>query len=240
MAEFAEDIRLATRVNVSVLITGETGAGAEGVALVVHSQGPRSSAPFVRMRCGDIPDARLESELYAHAARAHGGSLLLEEVDGMSLRVQEGLLRFQQSRALPSPDGAPRVGDARLIATTIRPLFERVAARTFLEDLYYALNAIYIRIPPLRDDRHDIPFLIDQMLQALSKRHRIAPPRIGPSAMALLQAYDWPGNMRELRDVLESLLIAGRRRVIEADDLPATIAAQSQKWTGAAYRPTPV
>jgi DNA-binding NtrC family response regulator len=192
------------------------------------------------MRCADIPDARLESELYAHAARAHGGSLLLEEVDGMSLRVQEGLLRFHQSRALPSPDGAPRAVDARLIATTIRPLYERVAARTFLEDLYYGLNTIYIRIPPLRDDRHDIPFLIDQMLQALSTRHRITPPRIGPSAMALLQAYDWPGNTRELRDVLESLLISGRRRVIDADDLPATIAAQSRKKTAAAYRPTPV
>lgn len=228
-----QDIQLAECVDLSVLITGEPGAGTADVAQLIHNRSQRSHAPLVAMCCANIPEARLEVEFRTHADRAYGGSLLLEDVDEIGDRGQEALLKFVQAAAITNPEDARRVVDVRVIATTAQPLFERVVARMFLDELYYRLNGIHIRIRPLREARDDIPWLIGHMLQDLGTRHQLTPPYIGPAAIASLQAYDWPGNMRELRDVLELLLISGRREVIEPDDLNAAIAAQSPKKTGA-------
>ncbi len=249
--ELDADIQLAARGDMSVLLTGEPGAGKQYVARLVHGWSRRSEAPLVTMRCAGLPDAALELELFGRGEghlpeptgdttcrleRAEGGSLLLEEVGEISPHMQGRLLRFLDSRLLERSRRPPQIVDVRMMATATQPLFERVVAGRFIEDLYYRLNVIHLRIPPLRDRREELPSLTAKILRNLAERHRISVPELAPAVIASLQAYDWPGNVRELRDVMESLLVSRHAAIVESKDLPAWIVGQSLPGTQTAER----
>jgi DNA-binding NtrC family response regulator len=222
MQEFDADIRLAERLDASLLITGESGVETEDVARLVHSRSPRREAPFVTIRCGGVSAAQLESLL----EQANGGSLLMVDVGEIDRPMQEELLRFLSTGAFHHAEQPPRVFDVRIFATTTRPLYERLAAAEFSSDLYYRLNVIHISIPTLRNRREEIPSLTAEILRDLSRRHKTITPRIAPAAMTLLQAYDWPGNMQELRDVLAALHASAHGATIEPNVLPPAIAGR--------------
>jgi DNA-binding NtrC family response regulator len=228
MGEFATDIQLGAHADLSVLISGPCAAGSEAVALMMHGQSRRSRAPLVTMCCAAIPVARQESEFRAHAELARGGTLLLEHVDRIGPALEMCLLDFLRRRPTAS-SAAPRSIEPRVMATTTRALFECVVAGGFPADLYYRLNTICITVPVMSEVSDDVPLLVDQMLRALSALHGIVPPRVDRSAMAVMQSYDWPGNLRELREVLESLLMSRRGTVINPDHLPAGMSAGSHK-----------
>jgi len=226
MGEFATDIQLGAHVDLSVLISGPCAAESEAVALMVHGRSRRSRAPLVTMSCAAIPVARQESEFRAHAELAQGGGLLLEDGDRIGPDLQMCLLDFLRWRPTAARHAARSI-EPRVMATTTGALFECVLARGFPADLYYRLKTICITVPVMSEASDDIPLLVDQMLRALSALHGIAPPRVGQSAMAVMQSYDWPGNLRELRELLESLLISRRGGVINSDHLPAGMSAGS-------------
>ena len=250
--ELDTDIRLAARGDMSVLITGERGAGKQYAARLVHGWSRRSQAPFVTVPCA--ADGSFEFELFGRAEgdlsetssdtdcrlqEAEGGSLVLEEVGEISQHLQRRLLRFLEVGLLERSGHPPRVVDVRLIVTATQPLLERVVAGKFLEDLYYRLNVVHIRIPPLRERREEIPLLTDQLLRDLAEHHRISVPELAPATMTSLQADNWPDNVRELRDVLESLLVSRRTAIIEPGDLPPRIVRQPQQRVGPANGSAP-
>jgi DNA-binding NtrC family response regulator len=224
MRELDADIQLAERADTSVLITGDRTAAADDLARLVHGQSRRRDRACVTLRCAGIDDARLQEDLSTAALEANGGSLLVDDVAETSRAFQEHLLRFLNEAAVRRPGVAPQPVDVRLFATSAEPLFDRVATGAFLEDLYYRLNVIHIAVRPLRGAREEIPSLVNRLLRHISTGQRVTMPRIAPAAMESLKAYDWPGNIRELRSVLESVLVMRSGAVIEANDLPPVIA----------------
>jgi two-component system response regulator AtoC len=222
--ELNANIQLAERADTNVLISGERAADPGELARLVHSHSRRRSGPFATVRCAGLSDAQMEIELCRAAAEAHGGSLLIDDVDAIGRRAQEGLLQFLDDGVLPRQGDPPQVVDVRVFATTTEPLFDRVAAEAFREDLYYRLNVIHITVRPLRGAREVIPSLVTHLIRHISTHHQMTTPRIAPAAMESLKAYDWPGNIRELRAVLESVLVLRAGAVIEANDLPPVIA----------------
>jgi DNA-binding NtrC family response regulator len=235
------DIESAARTHAKVLILGETGAGKEVVACMIHSRSLRRAQPFVAVNCSGIPETLLESELFGHlrgsftgayrdkpglARLAHNGTLFLDELGEMSLRMQAVLLRFVETGEL-QPIGAERsVGrsDARLIAATNRDLQAQIASKTFREDLYYRLNVVQLRVPPLRErGQEDIRMLLCHFFETCSGSHMMERPELTPDAQRTLEDYSWPGNVRELRNVIERLVVRGLRRPITVDDLPLEV-----------------
>jgi DNA-binding NtrC family response regulator len=247
ISELEAEIHLAERLDTNVLISGERGVGIEDVAYIaslVHGRSRRSCGPFVTVRCGGSSDALLDAELSGklytspseEAAgrrgpldQADGGSLLLQEVGEIGEGPQETLLRFLDTRLIRYPGRSPRVVDVRVIATTTQPLYELVVASKFREDLFYHLNVIHLGIPPLCDRREHIPSLVGEIVHDLNARDGITARQIGSAVMTSLQAYDWPGNLRELRDVVGSLLVGAQGDVIEPDDLPPAITGRLQQ-----------
>ena len=232
-----EDIQSAARTHAKVLILGETGVGKELVARLVHAGSPRRTHPFIALNCSGIPETLLESELFGHlrgsftgayrdkpglARQAENGTLFLDELGEMSQRMQAVLLRFAETGEI-QPIGSDRSTgrtDVRLIAATHRDLPKLVAAREFREDLYYRLNVIQICVPPLRERRGDIPALLDHFL-ARAGRHSGAPTlTLHPDTARCLQHYGWPGNIRELKNLVERLVVNDARRPIRIEDLP--------------------
>jgi DNA-binding NtrC family response regulator len=230
------------RSDSSVLILGETGVGKERLAQALHSEGPRSAAPFVPVNCGALPESLIESELFGHeegaftgASRArrgyfelaHKGTLFLDEIAETPLHLQVKLLRAIETRTIQRVGAErPLQVDVRVMAATNRDLDAEVAARRFRSDLYYRLAVVTLSIPPLRERREDIPELIDTYIQ----RFRIHLGRevagCSPEAVDALVRYDWPGNVRELINVIERavLLCSGNR--IEVQDLPQGLSAR--------------
>jgi two-component system response regulator HydG len=246
MRETAQEILCASRSDAKVLITGESGVGKEVVAHLVHQGSQRAKKPLVTINCAGVPDTLLESELFGHMRgsftdayrdkrgwfdQADGGTVFMDEVGEMSLRMQALLLRFLENGEIQRV-GSERVCstvNVRVIAATNRNLMERIADKSFREDLYYRLNVIHVAIPPLRERREDIPPLFDHFLQIYGKRHRVDPPRLLEETMARLVAYDWPGNVRELKNAAERLVIRKGSEVVAPEDLPREIAG---KWSG--------
>ena len=220
----------------NVLVTGQSGTGKELVARTIHDLSDRADKPFVPINCGAIPADLLESELFGHKKGAftgaisdrtgrfelaEGGTLFLDEIGDMSLDMQVKLLRVLQERSFE------RIGsnqtqecDVRIIAATHRDLPAAVAAREFREDLYYRLNVFPIEMPPLYKRVSDLPQLLDELLiQHVGEN--AGSLRVSPQALRTLAGYSWPGNIRELSNLVERLAIIKPRGVIEADDLPA-------------------
>ena len=239
------DIELAARSTAKVLITGETGTGKEVVSRLIHREGGRRSQPFITINCAGVPDTLLESEFFGHARgsftgayrdspgllrRAHGGTVFLDEVGEMSLRMQALFLRFLETGEIQSIGGGPStIIDVRVVTATNRNLLEAVSASEFREDLYYRLNVLHLHIPPLRERSSDIPLLLDHYGKVLAVQHERTAPVFSTSATEALVRYDWPGNIRELRNIVERLVARVEAPVIEVDHLPAGFAAGSSK-----------
>jgi DNA-binding NtrC family response regulator len=236
------DIQSAARTHAKVLITGETGAGKEIVARLIHTQSARSRQPFMAVNCSGIPETLLASELFGHARgsftgayrdkvglirQADRGTLFLDELGEMSLAMQATLLRFSetgevQTVGVDTPAGR---ADVRLITATNRDLRAQIAAGEFREDLYYRLNVIHIRIPPLRERGRDVLLLFRHFLRRASEAHHLPPPDLTPDAEEVVLSYGWPGNVRELRNVTERIAIRDSSRPITPADLPNEIRA---------------
>ena len=206
-----------------VLIEGETGVGKEAVARALHNGGRRRLAPFVAVNCGALPDGLIESELFGHelgafagamrrrvghVERAHNGSLFLDEVESMPLAVQVKMLRVLEEREI-HPIGAnePRVLDLRILASAKIDLSEAARRGDFREDLYYRLNVVRLRVPPLREWREDIPLLFAHFLRRAADRHGVEPPSVTDGVRRRLLEEDWPGNIRELAHFAERVVL---------------------------------
>jgi two-component system response regulator PilR (NtrC family) len=222
-------------VKTSVLITGESGTGKELVARALHSEGVRAKAPFIAVNCGAIPEELMESELFGHRRgsftgaiadklgmfqEADGGTLFLDEIGELSLGLQVKLLRALQERKV-KPVGATEEAevDVRVIAATNRDLETEVSRSAFRADLYYRLNVIELRLPPLRHRREDVPLLAEHFLRRFSAEHH-RPSQLTAEAMRRLEAYEFPGNVRELENIIERAVALSSSALIGASDLP--------------------
>ncbi|MFA7331592.1 MAG: sigma-54 dependent transcriptional regulator [Candidatus Delongbacteria bacterium] len=220
----------------SVLITGESGTGKELMAALIHRFSPRRDGPFVKLSAAAIPESLLESELFGHVkgaftgavrdrrgrvAEADGGTLFLDEIGEIRPALQAKLLRVLQEREF-EPVGSTRTCrvDLRLITATNRDLPAEIAAGNFRPDLYYRLNVLDIHLPPLRERREDLPELVDFILERLCRRAERPLPRPTEALLARLAELDWPGNIRELENVLERCLLLGRDEELDLSHLP--------------------
>jgi DNA-binding NtrC family response regulator len=206
-----------------VLITGESGSGKELVARAIHEASPRRDAEFVKVNCAAIPRELIESELFGHERGAftgataqkkglfevaNGGTIFLDEIGDMALGAQAKVLRVLQSGELMRVGGSKLIEvDVRVLAATHRNLQEQVQAGGFREDLYFRLNVVPIRVPPLRDRTEDIPMLVGHFIELAAEENGLSSKRLCADAMAALQGYAWPGNVRELRNVIERMVI---------------------------------
>jgi DNA-binding NtrC family response regulator len=231
----------------TVLIQGETGTGKELVARAIHHNSRRSTRPFIPINCGAIPRDLVESELFGYIKgaftgalankpgrieSADGGTLFLDEVGELPLDAQVKLLRvLQQGEVAKIGAIMPTHVDVRVIAATHRNLTAMVEDGQFREDLYYRLSVVPLRIPSLRERREDIPVLIDALFARIRERHKLPDVSLSPAVLKRLIAYGWPGNVRQLENVLERLLVLSATEIITEDDLPeelsnpATLAA---------------
>ncbi|MCL5046237.1 MAG: sigma 54-interacting transcriptional regulator, partial [Actinobacteria bacterium] len=228
--------RKLARVDSTVLILGESGVGKNMLAKFIHRASSRGKGPFIEINCGAIPESLLESELFGYeegaftGARkggkpglielANSGTLFLNEISELPLALQVKLLQVIQERSLTRVGGVQRAEiDVRLIAATNRDLEEEVRRGKFREDLYYRLNVVPVSVPPLRDRRDDVPILVHHFLRKISDRLGLE-KKISPEAMDYLTAYSWPGNIRELENTVERLVVTTDDQVIDVADLP--------------------
>ena len=259
MRNLEDELKQAARSDAKVLLTGESGVGKEIAAQLVHRYSARHLRPFLAINCAGVPDSLLESELFGHVRgsftgayrdkpglleRANGGTILMDEVGEMSLRMQALLLRFLENGEIHRVGADRQSGtvNVRVIAATNRVLLDRIAEGAFREDLYYRLNVIHLVIPPLRARRDDIEPLVQHFVQLYCRQYQTPPPDITPEALQVLIEYDWPGNIRELKNVVERFIVRGDRgRPLLPEDLPCyqpTLAATAAAVSAAV--PTPV
>ena len=216
-----------------VLVTGENGSGKELVARWLHEKSNRASAPIVEVNCAAIPSELIESELFGHEKgsftsaikqrigkfeQANGGTLFLDEIGDMSLTAQAKVLRALQEGKITRVGGDKEIAvDVRVIAATNKDLLQEVEAKNFRLDLYHRLGVILIHVPSLNDRKDDIPLLVEKFLADIAAEYGQAVKSITKKAMDALQKHDWTGNIRELRNVVESLVILSGREITEAD-----------------------
>ena len=218
----------------TVLIRGESGTGKELVARAIHFSGDRAEKPFIVVSCAALTETLLESELFGYekgaftgaAAQsrgkfelAHGGTIFLDEIGDISPKLQADLLRVLQERRFYRVGGNQEVEvDVRVVAATNKDLVEEVKQGKFREDLYYRLNVIEIRLPPLRERREDIPLLAEHFVQRISSELGREITSISAAAMKVLIAHDWPGNVRELENVIERAIVSCRNGMLDEPD----------------------
>jgi two-component system, NtrC family, response regulator PilR len=243
-----------SRARTTVLITGESGVGKEVVARAIHAGGTRGQ-PFVAINCGAIPEGLIESELFGHERGsftgavgsklglfevAGAGTLFLDEVGELPPNVQVTLLRALQDRKIRRVGGSADIGvAARIVAATNRDLWGQVQAGRFREDLFYRLNVIQIRVPPLRERRDDLPLFVEHFLERLSAEQARPRPRVSPEAELALLSHDYPGNVRELANVLERAVTLCDGAVIQVNDLPPAFRGRPQALAPAAVSGLP-
>ncbi|HEY2293367.1 MAG TPA: sigma-54 dependent transcriptional regulator [Thermoanaerobaculia bacterium] len=231
------------RVDVTVLVTGESGTGKELVARAIHRRSARANGPFVAVNCSAIPQTLVESEFFGHEKgaftdaresrpgrfeQADQGSLFLDEVGDLALDAQAKLLRALQERQIQRLGGrASRPVDVRVIAATNKDLDAEVAAGRFREDLFWRLNVIHLRLPPLRERRADLPLLIDHLVDRFNRELGLAVVAISPEARELLCRYEWPGNVRELENTICRAMILCEGNVLGVSDLPGRVRGES-------------
>jgi two-component system, NtrC family, response regulator AtoC len=239
-----EAVALAERVSATdsnVLITGESGAGKDVLAFHIHSRSRRAAQPYVKIDCATLPSDLLEAELFGYERgaftgageakpgrfeAAHKGTIVLDEIAHLSNDAQAKLLRVIETREFERLGGRNTIRlDARLIALTNVDLSEAVKRHGFREDLFYRLNVIHIQVPPLRDRKDDLSKLVQHFLQQYSAKHGRKVDRVSPAALAVLQSYDFPGNARELANIIERAVIVTTGKRLEEQDLPAGLIA---------------
>ncbi len=229
-------IRKVADTDSTVLLLGESGTGKELIARAIHYNSHRRQGPLVPVNCAAIPEELLESELFGHERgafthairtrigrfeQASGGSIFLDEVADMSPGLQVKLLRVLQDRSFERIGGTKSIKvDIRVIAATNQDLEGLVSQGGFREDLYYRLNVIPVRIPPLRERTGDIPLLVTHFSELFSQKKKKPPKRLSPAALEFLSRYPWPGNVRELENLMERLVILTESEVVEVEDLP--------------------
>jgi DNA-binding NtrC family response regulator len=217
----------------SVLILGETGTGKELIARAIHANSKRMGGPFVPINCGAIPESLMESEIFGHekgsftgAIRpkkglievAEGGTLFLDEVGEIIPKMQVDLLRILQDRSFYRVGGVEAIkADFRLISATHRDLAQQAAQGAFRQDFFYRINVITLRVPPLRERREDIQLLVEYFLKRFARETNREVDSVSDDAMRMLLDYDWPGNIRELENVVERAVVTSKKRVLAAD-----------------------
>jgi DNA-binding NtrC family response regulator len=227
----------------TLLITGESGSGKDHLARIIHELGPRHDAPFLKIDCASLPTELVESELFGHERGAftgaverklgrlelaYGVTIVLDEVAALTTGIQSKLMRVLEERNFERLGGTETLRlDARLIALTNAVLPQLIAAGRFREDLYFRLNVVSIHLPPLRERRADIIPIAEHLLERLGPLHGRKNAQLSPEAQQALIGYFWPGNIRELKNVLERALIFGKTRgeVLGMDDLPENVQA---------------
>ncbi len=252
MRSIIELVKQVAPSRATVLLTGESGTGKEVLARALHDWSDRSGK-FVAVHCAALPATLLESELFGHEKGAFtgalesrkgrfelaaGGTLFLDEIGEIDLATQVKLLRVLENRTFERLGGAETLtSDARIVAATNRNLEEMVANGTFREDLYYRLNVVSINIPGLRERKEDIPLLIKQFIDTVCADNARAPLSVSPEAVAALEHYDYPGNIRELRNIIERMVVLARGDTLELSDVPVQLRQQRIPETGTAALP---
>ena len=248
MQEVFDLIRQAAPSNATILIRGESGTGKELIARATHYNSPRKNRQFVALNAGSFPSDLLESQLFGHVRgaftgavgdkkglfeSADRGSLFLDEIGNINLEIQAKLLRVIQEKEF-MPVGSTRVHkvDVRLICATNADLEQMVAEGKFREDLYYRLNVIEVRLPPLRDRVGDLPVLVNFFVNKYSKENQKRIERVDPEFMNALESYSWPGNVRELENLIERAVVLARDSEISNDLLPATLHKRTSHTSG--------
>jgi len=235
MKSVFETIRVVAQSDCTVLIHGESGTGKEMVATAIHHSSPRRNEPFIALNCAAIPEALMESELFGYEKGAFTdatggkpgkfelssqGSLFLDEIADMSLTLQAKILRAIQDRTFYRLGGTRSIKvNTRVIAATNKNLQELMAKRAFREDLYYRLNVVSIRIPPLRQRKEDIPSLTNHFIRKHNKTNKKKVKRISSQGLKLLMDYDWPGNVRELENIIERAIVLGQSDILLPKDI---------------------
>jgi two-component system response regulator PilR (NtrC family) len=251
MIQLRTTIAKLARSQAPVYISGESGVGKELVARLIHEQGPRAAAAFVPVNCGAIPAELMESEFFGHMKgsftgaaadkiglfqAAAGGTLFLDEVADLPLHMQVKLLRVIQEKAVRPIGGRAELPvDVRILCATHKDLVRLVEAGLFRQDLYYRINVIELRVPPLRERRDDVPKLAGRILERLGKNSGGSPARLSPAALDALLKYSFPGNVRELENVLERAVALCENNMIAADDLQLTTRAPASSVAPAAF-----
>jgi two-component system, NtrC family, response regulator AtoC len=252
-----EALRLAGRVastDANVLVTGESGAGKDALALFVHAMSPRALGPFVKIDCAALPSELLEAELFGYERgaftgatqakpgrleAAHKGTLVLDEIAHLTWEAQAKLLRVIERREFERLGGRRTVRvDARLLALTNVDLDDAVRRRAFREDLFYRLNVVRVRVPPLRERREDVAPLAEKFLADYASKHGRAARRFDGGALSALSAYDFPGNVRELANVIERAVIVAEGESVTASELPEAVRGAAVSRARLARRPT--
>jgi two-component system, NtrC family, nitrogen regulation response regulator NtrX len=234
-----ESVQRAAPTNATVMLLGESGVGKELVARTIHRNSPRAGQRFVQVNCAAIPEELIESELFGHEKgsftgatekqtgkfeQADRGTIFLDEVGDMSPKTQAKVLRVLQEQEVERLGSARTIKvDVRVIAATNKNLEEAIERGDFREDLYFRLNVIPITVPPLRERREDIPLLVQHFAKRTSEEHNLKPRRFEPRAIEALQRYRWRGNIRELRNTVERVMIMAPGETVRVDDLPAEI-----------------
>jgi DNA-binding NtrC family response regulator len=237
MQRVFESIRRVAKSSTSVIIRGESGTGKELIARAIHYHSSRNKGPFISVNCSAIPETLVESELFghekgaytgasaAHAGKfeaAHGGTLFMDEIGAVPVGTQSKLLRVLQERKFERLGGNRTIeSDVRLISATNEDLEAKIKKGEFREDLFFRINVFPIQVPPLRERTEDIPLLLDYFLRMYSKG---IPKRFDPAAMDTLTSYPWKGNVRELENLVQTLLLTTDTEVIHKDDLPSYVA----------------
>jgi DNA-binding NtrC family response regulator len=239
MEQLRELIHKVARTQATVLIQGESGTGKELVARAIYRASPRAAAPFIKVNCAAIPENLIESEFFGHEKGAftgaltkregrfelaHTGTILLDEISEISPGVQAKLLRVLQERELERVGGNRTIKvDVRVLATTNRNLEQSVARKEFRQDLFFRLNVVPVRVPPLRDRREDIPLLAGHFLRRFARKHGVPVTDASKDCMKALAAHHWPGNVRELQNVLErAVILCGEEGTLQPSHLGFT------------------
>jgi two-component system response regulator HydG len=244
MHELIDRLKRIAPNNASVLIQGETGTGKELVAQAIHQNSPRKNKPFVALNCAALSENILESELFGHVKGAftdasfdrvgkfeyaNGGTLFLDEVGDMPMATQIKLLRVLESGEITRVgSNEPIKVNVRIISATNRNLEDAIAAGTFRRDLYYRLKVVTLYLPRLADRAQDIPLLIEHFIKQFSARHGKTIKSMSTAARRRLMAYDWPGNVRQLRNVIESMVVVDYDEVLDLDDLPPELLGSAE------------
>jgi two-component system nitrogen regulation response regulator NtrX len=247
IAQLKEQIDMAAKSNSRVLILGESGSGKEVVARILHEKSNRAEKPFVEMNCAAIPQELIESELFGHEKGsftgaferkkgkfelADEGTLFLDEIGDMSLSTQSKVLRVIETQEFQRVGGSKSIKvDVRIISATNKDLMEEVKKSNFREDLFYRLNVIPIQVPPLRERKDDIQSLVEYFLEYFALEYGQKPKKISTDGLKLFESYDWPGNIRELRNVIERIVIMTPSNTITPKNIVIGSSARSDYFT---------